>query len=402
MIQSTAKVFEADIIATPVVGFAGSVQHVTERPGFGLQVAETQKSSADNPLPLESLFKANRNSASNAITVLEEEDDISPTGIASRIQQRIEQKKTKQQEFKARLKSRFERFKNRVQSEEQQQSTNVGRGSVSQINLQSPGRSSFGRSAFRNSRERSRSREVVDDDEVLAASGEETIQETIGTRDPRNNRLRDHRIRSRPATRVRPVAIEIKAESVEDLLGSPSFKNEEKITSSFGTRRRNRYRDRGSPVQAHRQNPSSSVHSFKLNRPSYGDSNGNESEPPTAPSVSVKRFNRFSRPEIRQSLLQKILGKGNGKNTIDPEEAERLKLEEEEEQEQERLEIIEAEVIIEGNDIDQQGLTTLQVSTVYPKNRKATSTFLEVATIRSPYSFAIDEGMSTRFITVTR
>ena len=73
---------------------------------------------------------------------------------ASRIQQRIALKKSTQNDFRARLKSRFDRFKSRIQNEPDR---NIGRGSVSQISLD---RTSFGRSAFRSSRERSRSREV--------------------------------------------------------------------------------------------------------------------------------------------------------------------------------------------------------------------------------------------------
>ena len=57
--------------------------------------------------------------------------------------------------------------------------------------------------------------------------------------------------------------------------------------------------------------------------------------------------------------------------------------------------------VLEVNDIDPLQ-TTLRVSTVFPENKEKTSTYLEVATIRSPYSFNIEEGMSTRFITVTR
>ena len=107
------------------------------------------------------------------------------------------------------------------------------------------------------------------------------------------------------------------------------------------------------------------------------------------------RFNRFDRPDIRQSLLQKILGKGKGKNTVDPDEVK--------ETENNDLDALEKIDIIENDIAVVDGLqTTLRVSTVFPENQKETSTYLEVATIRSPYSFAIEEGMSTRFITVTR
>ena len=97
---------------------------MTEKPGFGLQVAESQPPPKDD-LPLETLFK-NNNIDDNT------NEEQTPTGIASRIQQRIALKKTSQNDFRARLKSRFDRFKSRQSAEEQQ---NIGRGSVSQISL---------------------------------------------------------------------------------------------------------------------------------------------------------------------------------------------------------------------------------------------------------------------------
>ena len=145
IVQSTAKIFEDDIKATPVVGFAGSVQHVTERPGIGLEVAES--GSSEDDLPLESLFDKNNIADDDSS---DEELDNSPTGIASRIQQRIALKKSTQNDFKARLKSRFDRFKSRTQDQDTSSSQlnpsqlNIGRGSVSQISLSN--RSGFGRS----------------------------------------------------------------------------------------------------------------------------------------------------------------------------------------------------------------------------------------------------------------
>jgi hypothetical protein len=40
----------------------------------------------------------------------------------------------------------------------------------------------------------------------------------------------------------------------------------------------------------------------------------------TKPSIVLKSFDRFSRPDTRKSLLEKILGKGKGENTLDPEQ----------------------------------------------------------------------------------
>ena len=139
--QSTAKVFEEDIKATPVTNI-GSVQHVTEKPGFGLSVDQSPSRPKGN-LPLVGLF--NENDLDD-----DDQEDANPTGLVGRIQQRIAAKKNFQQDFKARLKSRFDRFK---QKQEQAEDTNVGRGSVSPISLN---RSSFGRS-FSGSRNRGQS-----------------------------------------------------------------------------------------------------------------------------------------------------------------------------------------------------------------------------------------------------
>lgn len=398
IIQSTAKVFEDDIKATPVAGFAGSVQHVTEKPGFGLEIGASGSAEIrDENLPLESLFDRNNIADDSDI------DNQTPTGIASRIQERLALKKSTQQEFKARLKSRFDRFKQRVSNEPREQ--NIGRGSVSQISLSN--RSNFGRSTtgFRSSRERSRGSASVETTTEAAVDDYEdysSIEESIGSRAPRN-RFRE-RSRIRPAaSRIRPVTIELKPESVEELLGNTS---ERKSTTSFGSRSRNRFRDRISPSrqrQETRLSSSSSIAGFRRPEPSKSflssrnDNDDNTS--PTAPKISFKKFNRFDRPDIRQSLLSKILGKGKGKNTLDPEE-------------QKTDNDLESEKLIDNtddtvdilpkvNDLDPLQ-TTLRVSTVFPENKDKTSTYLEVATIRSPYSFAIEEGMSTRFITVTR
>ena len=72
---------------------------------------------------METLFK------NNNIDDSDDDESQTPTGIASRIQQRIALKKSSQNDFRSRLKSRFDRFKAR-QSEE-----NIGRGSVSQISV---------------------------------------------------------------------------------------------------------------------------------------------------------------------------------------------------------------------------------------------------------------------------
>ena len=114
-----------------------------------------------------------------------------------------------------------------------------------------------------------------------------------------------------------------------------------------------------------------------------------------------------------QSLLQKILAKGRGQNAIDPEDVEKSKDLESNDLEEDLGD--NGDILADSDDtfddIQVNELnplqTTLRVSTVYPESQTKVlpgkeETMLEVATIRSPYSFAIEEGMSTRFITVTR
>ena len=374
--QSTAKVFEEDIKATPVTGFVGSVQHVTEKPGLGLSVVEARPKS--NGLPLVSLFNEND---------LEEEEP-NPTGLVGRIQQRIAAKKNFQQDFKARLKSRFDRFKQRQDQEEEQ---NIGRGSVSPISLN---RSNFGRSFSGSRRQssssefRSRSSAEITTTEQADLVSEPSEPQPVGSRAPRQ-RFRS-RIRGSPS-RIEPVTIELKKESVEELLNS----KETSSRPSFRSRNRNRFRDRASVPKRTSSQEEQTTKRPSFNRPKPNFSSRNTEVTQNKPKISFKRFNRFDRPDIRKSLLEKILSKGKGENTVDPEEAEALK--------EQKAEQLKGEIApLEVNDIDSSGQTTLKVSTVFPENREKTSTYLEVATIRSPYSFSIDEGMSTRFITVTR
>ena len=126
--------------------------------------------------------------------------------------------------------------------------------------------------------------------------------------------------------------------------------------------------------------------------------------------LKIKKFNPLSRPET-PSLLKKIRSKA--KKKID-DEAER-----ESNSRGRKLKRIFDDTfnnLIEehkpqpdiSNNIgggSNNVISTLGVSTIYPEGGYG-STYLKVATIRSPYSFDLidDEGlkMSTRFVTVTR
>lgn len=91
--------------------------------------------------------------------------------------------------------------------------------------------------------------------------------------------------------------------------------------------------------------------------------------------------------DIRKSLLEKILSKGKGENTINPETFKADK-----ETDLENDAIVESNSIIEDDDFQ----TTLHASTTHPNHLPSTE-YLEVATIRSPYSFDYENEKSTRY-----
>ena len=175
--------------------------------------------------------------------------------------------------------------------------------------------------------------------------------------------------------------------------------------SRFGGRKRvsSRYRNRYSSGSSRRKEittsaPSRGSSSFKLRRPDneYKSNNNHNSETTVKPKLTFKKFNRFNRPEARLSLLQKILNKGKNKNTLSVEEQQKLK----ETSETKDIEIVDENQLqnLGSSSVKDEDLqTTLLVSTVYPEGWEP-STFLEVATIRSPYSFNVDEGKSTRYL----
>ena len=419
IVQSTAKVFEEDIYPTSVTNF-GSVQHVTEKPSFGL---ESTNGKNLKPRNNDNELFNKETKGLGSVQVLDSKKKKTNNRLTIG---RPSHKTAAIDSFKARLKNRFQKFKQKQNQLKQQGSSNFGRGSVTQVDASSilktrsgSGRNLSGRRS-RKQRPRSRSRDSRERKiDVIEEIEEETTiqpQRTSKSKSSRGYKFNKSRFRTRlnsrkQSTTERPID--------EDILdGQPSFKVSSSISSkrnrygsSSGKRRGgNRFRDRVSPAKTRRVEATKDVaSSFNLQRP----------EEPKAPSfkpnkskLNIKKFNRFSRPDAQESLLKKILGKGKGKNTINPAEAKRLKEEKlkaaTKQQNIEEL-IKENEELQElsNNNIDSPKnslTTTLTVSTVFPED-ELDSTYLKVATIRSPYSFDLDdEGVkkSTRFITVTR
>ena len=98
--------------------------------------------------------------------------------------------------------------------------------------------------------------------------------------------------------------------------------------------------------------------------------------------ITFKKFNRFERPNLKKNFLNKYFSKKDRTPGILTDENILQNLENEEI----RLERL---------------LTTLEVSTLHPQ--EMSEEYLEVATIRSPYTFNIEDNQkSTRFITITK
>ena len=185
----------------------------------------------------------------------------------------------------------------------------------------------------------------------------------------------------------------------------PESERSARTESSFRDRSRSRYnyksRDSGHSKDT---SYSSSSRRFKPSRTSFSTRNRFKSvisdridivkPSPVKPSISKPRyatstrseipeftFKKFERPNVKKNFLNKyfprpnILKNSNSEKRIEDIENEEIRFE--------RL------------------LTTLDVSTVYPKD--LSDEYLEVATIRSPYTFNIEENeKSTRFITITK
>jgi len=147
-------------------------------------------------------------------------------------------------------------------------------------------------------------------------------------------------------------------------------------------------------------------------QPSKNSKSFSKSKSKTPTLKLFKKFNRFDRPDIRKTLLSKFLknrpnSRGNQNTLQDKQEEEEESPDPDHEASPSAFvpSIIQDEDELQNIDNEEIKLarlqTTLLVSTVYPQ--KASDDYLEVATIRSPYTFPLQNSQtSTRFITVTR
>jgi len=220
--------------------------------------------------------------------------------------------------------------------------------------------------------------------------------------------------RSRRPTRQRP-SFRRNSSKVRESIGSHSSDSSES-TSRFKPSRPSLSRNRFSSRITQRTHSASPSTTASVNpTPTKKKSFSSETKS-NFPKIEFKKFNRFDRPNLRKNLLNKFFSKrpnNKANNNAATEDGE-------EEQEEGDLafpgdhesspsafvpSIVDDEDILQNLDNDEIRLerlqTTLTVSTVYPE--EASEEYLEVATIRSPYTFDIEDSQkSTRFITVTR
>jgi hypothetical protein len=355
VVKNTAKVFRDEVKATPVVERLGTVQHVTERPSFGIAVASNEAQRIELPekesLALETLFESENESTgpSAPSSGVGSVEVLKPTSIIGR-----RKNAGATTDFRARLKSRYQNFRREQESQEQQQEQQqqapqgvVGRGTVTP----------FGRtsrritSGHRTERQRSFDDDVEEEDEQeIQAEGRGLKFGSSSFSSGRRNRYRN---RNSPSSRVRQQ--EAKEEEVpadlevgESSLHEETVANSRNRVSSSNTRSRagaNRIRNRlntrrKTEVTSRNNNNSgsSSNSSFKPKRPTSSSNFRAQSQsrsPPKAqtnddmtpkPKFSFKKFDRGQRPDYRLSLLQKILKKGKPTtNTLSLEEQEKAK-----------------------------------------------------------------------------
>ena len=79
IVQSTAKVFEEDIYPTSVSNF-GTVQHVTERPSFGLESSDDGNTKNLKPRSNDNELFNKENKGFGSVQVLDKKETKRPTG----------------------------------------------------------------------------------------------------------------------------------------------------------------------------------------------------------------------------------------------------------------------------------------------------------------------------------
>lgn len=240
-----------------------------------------------------------------------------------------------------------------------------------------------------------------EEEDVIEKSGRTTSG--FGSRSSRRPTRQRPNFRPRNKNKIRDAIRESTGHSKPIANSRPTLKPRK----SFGSR--GRFNARGSSERTQSINPSS-VQSTVQPSPTKKKSFTQKSN---TPKIEFKKFDRFKRPNLRKNLLNKFFsnrpGLKNRKEEVDEnkERENEVDFPDDHDSSPSALvpSILDDEDILQNLDNEEIRLdrlqTTLLVSTVYPE--ESSEEYLEVATIRSPYTFNIEDNQkSTRFITVTR
>lgn len=401
-------------LATPVVTqtSASSSQHVSETENK----KPKQNDSGENSIDDED---------SNGLDSQQEENLANARGSINTIRGRVKSsaRQSASSAYKERLKKRLEKEKNKLtlkslsakgKSSNRRSFNPSKEKDVSyhydedDSQTQRPTASRF---KSRVSRTRSRSSgRSLESDEVFEEHVEEEVEEKSG----RSTTGFGSRSRNRP-TRQRP-SFRRNTNKIRDSISSNRESSESRPSkfkpSRSGLGSRNRFSSRITQ-RTQTVSPSSVI---SVNPTPSKKKNFSPETKSNAPKIEFKKFDRFNRPNLRKNLLNKFFSKrpNNKPSTSINESIDEVNEEEgdlafpddhESSPSAFVTSIIDDEDILQNLDNDEIRMerlqTTLLVSTVYPE--ESSEEYLEVATIRSPYTFNIEDNQkSTRFITVTR
>ena len=189
-----------------------------------------------------------------------------------------------------------------------------------------------------------------------------------------------------------------KSSSSSDSADSSSSKRFTPSRSSYSAR--NRF---SSLISNRRESPKKAtiVKPQVSTKSRYGSSYGSSYDDPSADEdktinvPEIKKFDRFKRPDYKKDFLNKYYPKDKLLASSDQDGGDTLHI---------FPSVVDDEYSLQdiGDDVAMEKLmTTLHVSSMYPQDMD--EEYLEIATIRSPYTFNVEENeKSTRFITITK
>ena len=322
-------------------------------------------------------------------------------------------RKSVAQQYKERLRKRVEKEKAKLQLAELASKKSSSRAKKYTVENEEPATEA---PRFKSrARTRAQARSFETDEVFTEAENDEQSGRSLSTG------FGSRKIRQRPSLRRNRFSPSRDSSSS----ASTSFKPR---TPSFSSRNRFKSRfEKSESEEITTRAPQTTRKPTSSRKTSLFDSDEDKNTNP----VVIKKFNKFKRADYRKTLLKKLFDKrpdikerieqrkendrlaaeaaeaeeAGDKHVIDEEDD--LSFPDDHESSPSALvpSIVDDENILQNIDNEEirleRLLTTLEVSTLYPK--ELTEEYLEIATIRSPYTFNIEENeKSTRFITITK